>query len=574
MHRMIAMRHLLIPGLALTLLLFCAPGVLSQDQDPPDDPEDPASLLPEINPQDIEIRGDFQARFPGLTRQPILGFSPESRVHQIDPDRMPYVESDEEIVAALPLSDLEEPLSPELAPIETPDRSALFTRLGAGQFMSLESRIYAEQPVGENGLLLADLDTHGSQGHDTPINRNTQFRYTSASGEYIHRSGSTEWRAGVNGRFDRNHLFRYGTTPVSQGVLQLQKSMRTLGAETEYTHLNNAFNGWNVGLEYRYFERAPDELNGYEREHRGDLSLRRFWEGSRIATRYAVEIDASAGQHSAWNEPWNLGRIGFYYERTVQQVNHLDLGLQAFQAYDPENGLGLKLYPDVTYEYNEISELQLIARLEGFVQEPDIQSFHLTNRYLYHTGSLDFETGVLGKIDAEYSLDNDWDLLGGLTYSRYFNYAYQQRDEATGAYQVAYDENADRFRIHAGWARDVVPEKLSMRGEVYGQLTSTTIGNQPKPYEEHAGASMSLYSNPLDNFYITAWADVKGPRAVGLTEERLDTLLLLGSQLEYRFSRNLGVYAKGLNLLNQNYEHWQGYVERPFQLYGGITLHF
>ena len=50
----------------------------------------PGSLLPDIDPQDIEIRGEFSARFPGIMRQPILGFSPRPRVFQIDPNRMPF----------------------------------------------------------------------------------------------------------------------------------------------------------------------------------------------------------------------------------------------------------------------------------------------------------------------------------------------------------------------------------------------------------------------------------------------------------------------------------------------------
>ena len=35
------------------------------------------TLLPEINPQDIEIRSEFRAKFSGLRRQPILGFDPK-----------------------------------------------------------------------------------------------------------------------------------------------------------------------------------------------------------------------------------------------------------------------------------------------------------------------------------------------------------------------------------------------------------------------------------------------------------------------------------------------------------------
>src|SRR5690625_7525684 len=64
---------------------------------------DEDALLPDIDPQDIEIRSEFKARFPGLRRQPILGFEPASRVYRVDPDRMPYIESLEEVVADLPV---------------------------------------------------------------------------------------------------------------------------------------------------------------------------------------------------------------------------------------------------------------------------------------------------------------------------------------------------------------------------------------------------------------------------------------------------------------------------------------
>ena len=64
------------------------------------------TLLPEIDPQDIEIRGDFTARFTGITRQPILGFSPTPRVYRINPNRMPFIESQAQVVASLPIRDI------------------------------------------------------------------------------------------------------------------------------------------------------------------------------------------------------------------------------------------------------------------------------------------------------------------------------------------------------------------------------------------------------------------------------------------------------------------------------------
>ena len=71
-----------------------------------------SSLLPEINPQDIEIRSEYKAQFPGVRRQPILGFKPRARVFQLDPNRMPYMESVDEVIMNLPIGTLSRPDAP------------------------------------------------------------------------------------------------------------------------------------------------------------------------------------------------------------------------------------------------------------------------------------------------------------------------------------------------------------------------------------------------------------------------------------------------------------------------------
>ena len=59
------MKRLLIFGFSLLVVLGVAhSNAIAQDQQESDN-----SLLPEIDPQDIEIRSQFKARFPGLRRE-------------------------------------------------------------------------------------------------------------------------------------------------------------------------------------------------------------------------------------------------------------------------------------------------------------------------------------------------------------------------------------------------------------------------------------------------------------------------------------------------------------------------
>ncbi len=130
-----------------------------------DSQSDQRTLLPDINPQDIEIRSQFQARFPGLRRQPILGFNPNPRVFQLDPNRMPFIEDEESIMANLPIGELDRPEPPEYESLgyATPENG--FVRAGIGSYMSPEADVYAITRAGNNNWLSANANFTSSEGH-------------------------------------------------------------------------------------------------------------------------------------------------------------------------------------------------------------------------------------------------------------------------------------------------------------------------------------------------------------------------------------------------------------------------
>lgn len=112
-----------------------------------------SSLLPEINPQDIEIRSEYKAQFPGVRRQPILGFKPRARVFQLDPNRMPYMESVDEVIMNLPIGTLSRPDAPPYSAWTPPDPETLL--LTASTSSAITPRIRLDwatkpqrQPIG------------------------------------------------------------------------------------------------------------------------------------------------------------------------------------------------------------------------------------------------------------------------------------------------------------------------------------------------------------------------------------------------------------------------------------------
>lgn len=53
----------------------------------------------------------------------------------------------------------------------------------------------------------------------------------------------------------------------------------------------------------------------------------------------------------------------------------------------------------------------------------------------------------------------------------------------------------------------------------------------------------------------------------------LPAWMLLGLELEYRIGRNFGVFLHFDNLLDQSWQRWPGYRERPFFMMAGISTH-
>jgi hypothetical protein len=122
--------------------------------------ESEGSLLPDIDPQDIEIRSQYRARFPGLQRQPILGFRPGSRVYQVDPNRTPFLEEDEDIAAQLPVEELSRPEEPEYSFFPYAAPRTAYSRFGFGNYMSPELELSCKQGSLRKSMAFRFCDTY------------------------------------------------------------------------------------------------------------------------------------------------------------------------------------------------------------------------------------------------------------------------------------------------------------------------------------------------------------------------------------------------------------------------------
>ncbi len=551
------------------------------------------SLLPDIDPQDIEIRGDFEVRFPGLERQPVLGFSPRPAVYRIDPDRMPFIESDDEIVAAIPISELEPALKPEQHFIRFADQRNLFARIGMGTFQSPEIRIIAETPVRENESLALDLGHHSSEG-DRDF---SSFRNQTGNLQWTRQSGSNRFGFGISG----SSSFNYSPYPGPRDSLLIMLfpdgdfdpqriSHSSFGLEGRWQHLEHAYRGWQSALSLHSFSNegyyADQELRS-TKENRYNLHINRFWEGSLPEQVFGLQVRVAGSTYDTREDEsqyWLTNSVGTRYRHLFGLSHHVEAWMRFYQLYDPVNNFDLYLYPDIHYRFEGTSRVNAKVRIRGFVRDPSLEKWHERNRFALQVGSeMEHERGLHIQLQTGFQFLQNLNVYTGLDYWQYYNRGYftkaPELDESEHSPYFSYQFLEDA--IHVEWFSGLTGSIPSMKtsasvelGLNYSSANEEIIPSGVIPYVPKWKGSVQFMSHPMSWIDMALWMDILGERQTVYEDEVVDGFVQLGFRTDVQLHRNFGVYVKALNVLNQDYEVWQHYQERPFQLFGGLTLHW
>lgn len=608
-----------------SLILFSGTTVVAQQQQ-----DQAGTLLPDINPQDIEIRGDFQARFPGLSRQPILGFNPRPRVFQIDPNRMPFIESIDEVVATVSITDLEEPLTPEANPIYIPEKHHTFARLGFGRFISPEVSIQHENQIADGRWLTGDANFHAADSH---TDMDSDFFQTNLDLAYIRYQNNKYFKATAG--FLAGSNFINNTVELVDYISVTRRSNFTLHTDIAYKRRSSAYDSFSFNLGYRgnasAYSRTPyvdhysnwptgvrSQRQAYRVPEMANLSIaipRPFREFTHTFTLGALSSFSGSQIGTVWNfytdaifDNNNLpdaytdelanrlsSQTGISYERQIGFATKARLIGEFIHIHNPvQNQTEYKFYPGLGIDYTGIDQTKISLLAKGYVFQPTAYENYLLNPYNYGKTREKIEFGYTVDLNVNYQLFENLNVFfknklrlannlnsflyittvpgGGLTYM-YETTSFENAWILTNSVGVAYDFVPDRFTI-SGQA-EINSGKVD-HGEII-EFENSDIPNVPS-----FAASVNLFASPINNFYITSWVDFehgKQTPVAGRDEntptyqfEDLPSVALLNLQLDYRVSSNFGLYLKGLNLLNQEYEIWKGYRERPLQIYGGITI--
>ena len=547
------------------------------------------TLLPEINPQDIEIRSEFRARFPGLRRQPILGFNPKPRVFQIDPNRMPFMESRDQAVASIAITQLDRPEPPARSVLPTPNRTNVYLKSGFGSFITPETDAYFFQGLGNKSTLTGNFSMLASNGHlDDQL---SSFRFMDGDLRFhskVKRDLAIETSLGVLSDFNR----MYDLDPLYQDAIgeTARKDYLGISLNTAIHQTKNALEGFTAELTVSHFEAELDAgqnatrsngalISGSSNEQFVHVGASKYWPGSRLYETFGLNAQVTAGTYDAASNPSEnvfLGKLGAEYKKLINFNMH---ATGAFNIAFVSDGFENKFYiaPEAELSYNLKDALMVKGGIKAGPYFTGLQQHYQTNRFLNHGTQLrhSYQSKAYGEVGLQLFEGNR--VYSGVSYQITRNRAYYRRvsENRIGQdyalfYTVNYDK-ASTFELYGGITQQLNPEQFWFDAKIYARRPKLDNGGDI-PYEERFGVTASLNYNLNKSLLLSSWLDVIGSREAPTNNRELGAISLVNVKAEYEFSDRFGVYAKVLNILGQKYEMWDGYQERPFQLFGGIIL--
>ena len=553
-------------------------GVFAQQQQQSEE----AGLLPDIDPQDIEIRGEFNARFPGLSRQPILGFNPKPPVYKIDPNRMPFMESPEEIVANIPVSVLSRPTPPSIKLMTFPRQQQLYSSFGFGRFSSPEGQLHGNYQLSENAGVMLSGNYQSSDGHfDTP---QTSFRFFDAKADYFwHPAENKTVRISAGGLSDFNHTFDVGNAGFLPETPE--KEYTGFNAGISYQTVENSFTGWklNAGINIFNTDLLAQQLSGENDEQVYSLDISRRWAGRNLNEVFDVAISGKLANYdtqSTSDDNWSTLKGRIAYKRTLSFNTTLDLAAKAYFTDNEIEDSEFFILPDITVTqwFGDKLKATLVAR--GDVKARSNREHHNINRFLQTSNDIQHTRMLEAKLNLDYELKEGTILRGGFSYIDAEDHAFYLRPGIRGQanlgfYQAFYGDFSI-IKGFAGFTHHLVPERFwfDITATLQNRdLESDDFSNLDEmPFTENFNTKATLYFDSGKSFKADVWANVASSSFSPQTTQDLDSYFLLGLRADYTFGKHLGVYIKGVNLLNESYQVWQGYEERPIEIYGGITV--
>lgn len=554
------------------------------------------TILPDIAPREVEIKGQLEIAFPSLQRQPLVGFNPPPRIPRLPLDRRPYAESFRDASASPDVSSLQKPVPPAglLNPLP-PSQGRIETTLGRYFSRSVYARTSAT--VGNNTSFLTRLDYRGAQGHKPFAGQpDVNTPYDAVAGEVGILSARSNVSLGLSleGFFDSYQLFGAELMSQRPTAPNLVKPDREgLGGQGVFSLRTSSGMPFNVELDVRYggaeyetkFTQGTniivDNIGESRLESRatffvpvgsGSLTMDGFYSGGRLV---------NDGGHSRGLE----GAASYTFKSSGLAISAGLRFLGAFSAVPTSDSLSNierrlgYASPDLRIDYSLSPTVSIYAKNSPGIDANTLAQVFRENPYLTPIPHL---RPSLRTVDAEGGLrlfggPVQFSLKGG--YQRFPQRLFFERyasstpaEEVRGFSSLQYGKTQI---IHAGGTiSTVLPQGIQAFAALTyrkGRLLDESVD---LPYFAPWVGRVSVSYAFLQNRGLVQLAgNYESSRFVDRANaDKAESYVDLDFEASYNVTSLVGIIMRLENISGQNNARWENYPQPPMMLGFGVRF--
>jgi hypothetical protein len=273
-------------------------------------------------------------------------------------------------------------------------------------------------------------------------------------------------------------------------------------------------------------------------------------------------------------------QAGARYERLLNYQTDIDASFGVALVSDAFNDSKLYISPRLDARHTLIDGIDLRALISGSPSHRSLREYHQINRFIGLNSSISHQYTSEFRSEVIIEPLSGTMFTGGVQFQHIRNYAFFIRNQTTNSQNITTQssystqfENANLFKLYASFSQQLAAEKFWVSADAFWQRPRLS-GSVKIPYTKSLGLKGTASVRPIRDLVVEGWVDYSGSRYNPQGDDDLDPYFLFGARFELALAGNAGIYAKLLNINDVDYEIWQGYQERGFQAYVGITYLF
>jgi hypothetical protein len=293
-----------------------------------------------------------------------------------------------------------------------------------------------------------------------------------------------------------------------------------------------------------------------------------------IDARLAMHVnDLSDSDEEAYRPFYMRGAASSRFELSEDVWLLGEASLYLFRGSD--HATQLRLYPSLTVQYLFNEDWSVHAGYVPVVREQTFSAFRKINPYLMLASEIR-HTDIPLRIEAGAAFDNRKSTAGRLllSYSASSNWSRFSLlpDPVRQQWEILYNGLTSIGELQ-GDLSHAFSSRTRMQSTALFRVSGNDAFDGSIPYlPDYELRFLLSHDFPFD-LSLQTTVQLVGERSSGESAD-LAAWMILGLQLEYRFAKNAGVFLQFDNVLDQSYQSWSGYRERPFFVMGGVTIRF